>query len=70
MIQILCTVNVMRQYTLDITSLWPSDPIQAVNDSDFLCELYDWDQSLSCSWKIGTYRKESNIEVKVIAGTM
>ncbi|XP_061182315.1 uncharacterized protein LOC133190640 [Saccostrea echinata] len=44
-------------------------PLQPVNDSDFQCILYDWDDSLSCSWEIGTYKHNGNINVTVIAET-
>lgn len=50
--------------------LFYTDPLQSVKDSDFVCELFDWDKYLSCIWKIGTYKRESNIDVAIVAETM
>lgn len=44
-------------------------PLQPVKESAFVCALFDWDKYLSCSWRIGTYKRESNIDVAVVAET-
>lgn len=72
-VAIFCTIKIQILLDQVIKSfdmmLFYIDPLQPVKESAFVCELFDWDKYLSCSWRIGTYKRESNIDVAVVAET-